>query len=66
MTQEYIITGMNCPHCQSAVKKAIAAVAGVETVEVDLQGGLAIVEGTAPQADVIAAVHAAGFEAREK
>ncbi len=66
MTQEYIITGMNCPHCQSAVKKAIAAVDGVETVEVDLHAGLATVDGTVDQVAVINAVHAAGFEARKK
>ncbi len=66
MTQEYIITGMNCPHCQNAVKKAIAAVDGVETVEVDLHAGLATVDGTADHAAVINAVHAAGFEARRK
>lgn len=66
MTQEYIIKGMNCPHCQNAVRKAIAAVEGVGTVEVDLQAGLATVEGTAPHAAVIEAVHAAGFEAARK
>lgn len=66
MTQEYIITGMNCPHCQNAVKKAIAAVEGVDAVEVDLHAGLATVDGTVDNAAVINAVHAAGFEARCK
>lgn len=66
MTKEYIITGMNCPHCQNAVKKAIAAVDGVNTVEVDLQAGIATVDGSVDHNAVIEAVHAAGFEAREK
>ncbi|MDE7096993.1 MAG: permease, partial [Muribaculaceae bacterium] len=66
MTQEYIITGMNCPHCQNAVKKAIAAVAGVDTVEVDLHAGIATVDGNVDHIAVIDAVHAAGFEARRK
>ncbi len=66
MTQEYIITGMNCPHCQSAVRKAIAAVDGVDTVEVDLHAGLATVDGSVDHAAVIEAVHAAGFEASLK
>ena len=30
------ITGMTCGHCVAAVKKALAAVPGVETVEVTL------------------------------
>ncbi|MDE6559907.1 MAG: SO_0444 family Cu/Zn efflux transporter [Muribaculaceae bacterium] len=66
MKQEYIITGMNCPHCQNAVKKAIAAVEGVDTVEVDLHAGLATVDGTVDHAAIIDAVHAAGFEASLK
>ncbi len=66
MTQEYIITGMNCPHCQNAVKKAIAAVNGVDTVEVDLHAGLATVDGAADHTAIIDAVHAAGFEASLK
>ncbi|MDE6485510.1 MAG: permease [Duncaniella sp.] len=66
MTKEYIISGMNCPHCQNAVKKAIAAVEGVNTVEVDLQAGIATVDGSVDHKAVIEAVHAAGFEAREK
>ncbi len=66
MTHEYIITGMNCPHCQNAVKKAIAAVNGVDTVEVDLHAGLATVDGTVDHAAIIDAVHAAGFEASLK
>ena len=66
MTQEYIIMGMNCPHCQNAVKKAIAAVAGVDNVEVDLHAGLATVDGTVEQSAIIEAVHAAGFEAKKK
>ncbi len=66
MTQEYIITGMNYPHCQNAVKKAISAVNGVDTVEVDLHAGLATVDGTVDHAAIIDAVHAAGFEASLK
>ena len=66
MTQEYIIMGMNCPHCQNAVKKAIAAVEGVDTVEVDLHAGLATVDGTVDHTAIIDAVHAAGFEASLK
>ena len=66
MTQEYIITGMNCPHCQNAVRKAIAAIDGVDTVEVDLHAGLATVDGSVNHEAVIEAVHAAGFEASLK
>lgn len=62
MTRTYTVKGMNCPHCQAAVKKSIAAVSGVEKVEVDLASGKAHVEGTPADADIVAAVRAAGFD----
>ncbi|MDE6131610.1 MAG: permease [Muribaculaceae bacterium] len=63
MTKEYQIKGMNCPHCQASVAKAIASVDGVTNVDVNLGSGKATVEGEHDPARVIAAVHAAGFEA---
>lgn len=62
MTQTYIISGMNCPHCQASVTKAIASVAGVDKVDVSLAGKSAVVEGSPSADDVIAAVRAAGFD----
>jgi mercuric transport protein len=37
------ITGMTCSHCVAAVKKALAAVPGVEKVEVTLSPPRAVV-----------------------
>ena len=62
MTREYKVKGMNCPHCQAAVKKAIAGVEGVEQVEVNLSTGIATVEGNPDPAAVADAVSNAGFE----
>lgn len=62
-TMEYIVKGMNCPHCQQAVSKAISGVDGVENVDVDLKNGRASVAGTHNPQDVINAVHNAGFTA---
>lgn len=61
MTQIFKVTGMNCPHCQASVKRAIETVPGVETVDVDLHGAKATVSGSANPADIMAAVAAAGF-----
>ena len=63
MATEYIITGMNCPHCQAAVAKSIGAVSGVEKVDVNLSTGRALVEGSHNTEEVLAAVRAAGFDA---
>lgn len=63
MTQIYVITGMNCPHCQASVTKAISGVEGVTKVDVNLSTGKATVEGTHDPAAICKAVEAAGFEA---
>ena len=59
------ITGMSCQHCVKAVGDALAAVAGVTAVEsVDLESGVALVQGDAAIDDLIAAVKQAGYEAK--
>lgn len=62
MTKEYVIKGMNCPHCQATVLKSIKGVAGVEDAEVSLSTGKARVEGDHDSDVLIAAVRKAGFD----
>lgn len=62
MTKEYIIKGMNCPHCQASVTKSISAVNGVQQVNVELSTGKATVEGEHNPDELIAAVRNAGFD----
>ena len=61
------IEGMNCGSCVSHVEKAIAAVPGVERVNVNLAAGRADVafSGAADPAAVVAAVEGAGYEVPE-
>ncbi len=59
------ITGMTCGHCRMHVQKALAEVAGVEAVTVDLAAGRAEVVGQAPVASLVAAVEAEGYTALE-
>lgn len=62
-TTIFNITGMNCPHCQASVTRAIAATPGVDSVEVSLSAKTATVVGEPDAAEVIRAVRAAGFDA---
>lgn len=62
MTKEYTIKGMNCPHCQAAVTKAIQNVKGVTKAEVSLSGGKAVVEGEHDADELVKAVRDAGFD----
>ncbi|MCM1319302.1 MAG: permease [Muribaculaceae bacterium] len=66
MTQIYVITGMNCPHCQAYVTKAISKVEGVTKVDVNLSTGQATVEGEHDPSAILKAVDAAGFTACRK
>ena len=59
------VKGMSCQHCVKAVTDALAAIAGVPAVEsVNLDAGLAVIQGSASVDDLIAAVKQAGYEAR--
>lgn len=61
------IEGMMCDGCAGTVREALAAVAGVESVDVTLEekrARVAVAEGT-PTTALIGAVAAAGYEAVE-
>ncbi len=62
MIKEYVIKGMNCPHCQAAVAKSISGVEGVEHVDVNLSTGIATVEGKPSDEAIAHAVRGAGFD----
>ena len=58
----YKVSGMSCNHCKMSVEKAIAGIEGVESVTVDLPGGMAYVDGSHDGQKLIDAVKALGFE----
>ncbi len=63
-TLTFTVPGMTCGHCEAAVKGEIGKLAGVTTVDVDLQTKTVVVEGDSIDQDaVFAAVDEAGFEA---
>ena len=59
----YNVEGMSCNHCAENVKKAIAAVEGVEQVEVSLHEGTASIVGSPNETEVLRAVESIGFKA---
>ncbi|MGW7289883.1 heavy-metal-associated domain-containing protein [Streptomyces sp. NPDC054847] len=60
----YEVKGMTCGHCVSAVTAEVGALAGVESVQVDLTSGEVTVASEQQLAydDVAAAVDEAGYE----
>lgn len=64
-TATYTVTGMTCAHCVNAVREEVGRLGGVQSVDVDLAAGRVQIESVAPlpDADVIAAIDEAGYEA---
>lgn len=61
-TATYTVPGMHCGHCEKAVSEEVSAVAGVESVAVDLETKRVTVVGAFEDAEVRAAIDEAGYE----
>jgi copper chaperone len=60
----YSVPGMHCGHCERAVSFELQQVAGVESVEVDLERKLVTVLGASLNDSALrAAIEEAGYEA---
>jgi copper chaperone len=63
-TETYLVPGMTCDHCKVAVTAEVAQVAGVASVDVDLDTKVVRVAGDGVDpAAVIAAIDEAGYDA---
>ena len=60
-TRTYLVPGMTCDHCRDSVANAVAAVPGVDSVEVQLDAKEVHVAGAADQHAVRRAVEDAGY-----
>lgn len=60
---EIDVEGMSCEGCRDNVEDAISGVEGVDTVDVDLDGGRAEVEGSFDVDAVEEAIEEAGYKA---
>lgn len=62
-SRTYVVEGMTCSRCVSAVREEVTAVAGVSDVDVDLDSGRLTVTGQGFSDDAVSnAVAAAGYE----
>jgi copper chaperone len=60
----YIVAGMTCDHCKTAVTDEVESVAGVDRVDVDLETKQVVVRGEdVTDEDVRAAIREAGYNA---
>ena len=63
MRTEITVVGMTCAHCVSAVTAELSAIAGVNSVEVDLESGHVSIESADELSanDIAAAIDEAGY-----
>ncbi len=59
------VKGMSCNHCKANVEKAIRAVSGVESVDIDLASGEAVITGKCDRAAVVESVERLGFSVED-
>lgn len=64
--KQFNVTGMSCAACSARVEKAVSGVEGVTSCSVSLLTNSMGVDGTASEADIIAAVENAGYGASAK
>jgi len=64
--KQYNVTGMSCAACSARVEKAVSSLEGVTACSVSLLTNSMGVEGSANEAEIIAAVEAAGYGAAPK
>jgi copper chaperone len=63
-TKTYTVPGIHCGHCAAAIKEEMSGVAGVHTVDVDLDGKVVTIRGEAlSDAALREAIEEAGYEA---
>lgn len=63
-TTTYTVPGMSCDHCKHAVTEELSGVAGVASVDVDLETKLVTVSGEGLDDTAMrAAIEEAGYEA---
>ena len=60
------VGGMMCNHCKMKVEKALQAVSGVESVNVDLEAKEVVVTGDADHTKLVTAITMAGFSVEDK
>ncbi|HNP72452.1 MAG TPA: heavy-metal-associated domain-containing protein [Kouleothrix sp.] len=63
-TEQFQVPEISCQHCVNAITKEVAAVPGVQKVQVALESKLVTVEhaDTVPAALIVAAINEAGYE----
>lgn len=58
----YDVPDISCGHCKTAIEGEVGQVAGVSSVEVDIERRSVTVDGDASDDAIVAAIEEAGYE----
>lgn len=58
----YSVPAISCGHCKMSIEGSVSKVAGVDKVDVDIAAKSVLVEGTAADASIRAAIDEAGYD----
>ena len=61
-TKEISINGMHCGSCVSRIETAVGKMAGVDSIQVDLNRGVANINGDASAGEIVSVIEGLGFE----
>ena len=64
--RQFKVEGMMCNHCRANVEKTLRQLEGVTNAEVDLASGIATVEGSLSNEEIIKAITEIGYSVTEK
>jgi len=62
MTRTYLVPGISCGHCKTAIEAEVTKLDGVADVEVSVDNKTVIVAGDVAETAVRAAIDEAGYE----
>lgn len=65
MKRTFKVSGMKCTGCVGNVTKSLESLEGVSVAEVQLDSGLALVEGDVPPEQITEALASAGYPGEE-
>ena len=61
-TRTFDVPGISCGHCKAAIEGALDGIDGIDEATVDLDAKTVLVQGTATDEAVTAAIDEAGYE----
>ena len=59
--RNYVVPGVTCGHCKSAIENEVGQVPGVDFVEVDIESTRVVIDGSASEEALLAAIAEAGY-----